>query len=258
MRIITLNANGIRSAAAKGMFDWLKGREPDIVCLQETKAQEDQLADPMYRPKGYHAYYYDAEKKGYSGVAILAKRKPDKVIVGHGSKEFDREGRYLEAQFGKLSVVSLYLPSGSSGEDRQAAKFRFLAEFMPYLQALKRKRRDYILCGDWNIAHKEIDLRNWRSNQKNSGFLPEERAWLDRLFGDIGYVDGFREINAKPDQYTFWSTRGQAWANNVGWRIDYQVLSPTLAGSVTHADIYKKQRFSDHAPLVMDYDYKLK
>src|SRR5262245_14654258 len=199
MRIITLNANGIRSAASKGMFDWVRSREPDVVCLQETKAQADQIAADVFRPKGYHCYYYDAEKKGYSGVAILAKRKPDRVVIGHGSKEFDREGRYLEAQFGKLSVVSLYLPSGSSGEDRQAAKFRFLAEFMPYLKALKRKRREYILCGDWNIAHKEIDLKNWRSNQKNSGFLPEERAWLDQLFGDVGYIDGFREINQKPE-----------------------------------------------------------
>jgi exodeoxyribonuclease III len=256
MRIITLNANGIRSAGRKGMFDWISTREPDVVCVQETKAQIDQIGDELYHPKGYHCYYFDAQKKGYSGVALYAKRKPDSVVIGYGSKEFDREGRYLEAQFGKLSVVSVYLPSGSSGEERQQAKFRFLAEFMPYLRALKRKRRDYILCGDWNIAHKQIDLRNWRSNQKNSGFLPEERAWLDQLFGDVGYVDGFREIDDTADQYTWWSNRGQAWSNNVGWRIDYQVLSPGLRGSVLRADIFKKQRFSDHAPLVMDYDLK--
>ena len=232
MRIITLNANGIRSAGSKGLFGWIAKQEPDVVCVQETKAQEDQLGDALYRPKGYHCYYFDALKKGYSGVAIYAKRKPDNVTIGYGSKEFDGEGRYLEAQFGKLSVVSLYAAVRLVRRGPAAAKFRFLAEFMPHLTALKRKRRDFILCGDWNIAHKEIDLRNWRSNQKNSGFLPQERAWLDQLFGDVGYVDGFREINPKPDQYTWWSNRGQAWAKNVGWRIDYQILSPGLRGSV--------------------------
>ncbi|HEX7114375.1 MAG TPA: exodeoxyribonuclease III [Steroidobacter sp.] len=258
MRIITLNANGIRSAGAKGVFPWLRSQEPDVVCIQETKCQNDQIAHELYHPKGYHCYYFDAQKKGYSGVALYSKRKPDEVIRGYGSREFDQEGRYLEARFGKLSVISVYLPSGSSSEERQRAKFRFMAEFMPYLRALKRKRRDYILCGDWNIAHKEIDLRNWRANRKNSGFLPEERAWLDELFGEVGYVDGFREINHEPEQYTWWSNRGQAWIKNVGWRIDYQVLSPGLKGSVLRAHIYKKQRFSDHAPLVMDYDLKLR
>jgi exodeoxyribonuclease III len=258
VRIITLNANGIRSAGRKGMFDWIEQQAPDVVCVQETKAQIDQLADTLYHPRGYHCYYYDARQKGYSGVAIYAKRKPDRVVIGYGSREFDREGRYLEAQFGPFSVISVYLPSGSSGEDRQRAKFRFLSEFMPYLCSLKRKRRDYVLCGDWNIAHKEIDLKNWRSNQKNSGFLPQERAWLDRLFGEVDYVDGFREINQEPEQYTWWSNRGQAWSKNVGWRIDYQIMSPRLRGSVLRADIFKKERFSDHAPLVMDYDLKIR
>ena len=258
MRIITLNANGIRSAGRKGMFDWIERQAPDVVCVQETKAQLDQLSEALYHPKGFHCYYYDAQQKGYSGVAIYAKRKPDRVVIGYGSREFDREGRYLEAQFGPLSVVSVYLPSGSSGEERQRAKFRFLDEFMPYLTTLKRKRRDYVLCGDWNIAHKELDLKNWRSNRKNSGFLPEERAWLDRLFGEVDYVDGFREINQEADQYTWWSNRGQAWAKNVGWRIDYQILSPSLRGSVLRADIFKQQRFSDHAPLIMDYDLKVR
>src|SRR5690606_13619528 len=258
MRIITLNANGPRSAARKGVFDWLSARSADVICLQETKCQTEQIADALYRPDGYHCHYYDAEKKGYSGVAIFARRKPDQVTIGYGSREFDREGRYIEAQFGKLSVVSVYLPSGSSGEERQRAKFRFLDEFMPHLKSLKRKRRDYVLCGDWNIAHREIDLKNWRSNRKNSGFLPQERAWMDDLFERVGYVDGFREINPHPDQYTWWSNRGQAWANNVGWRIDYQILSPGLKGSVLQAEIYKAQRFSDHAPLIMDYDYELR
>jgi exodeoxyribonuclease III len=254
MRIITVNANGIRSAARKGFFTWLEQQDADVVCVQETKAQLDQLADPLFHPRGYHCYYHDAEKKGYSGVAVYSRVKPQDVVVGYGSREFDAEGRYLEVQLKGVSVVSLYLPSGSSSEDRQQAKFRFLAEFMPYLRALKRKRRDYVLCGDWNIAHKPIDLRNWRSNQKNSGFLPEERAWLDELFDDADYVDAFREINADPDQYTWWSNRGQAWSNNVGWRIDYHVLSPRLRGSVRAASIYKQQRFSDHAPLTIDYD----
>ena len=254
MRIVTLNANGIRSAARKGFFDWMDGQDADVVCIQETKAQLGQLADPVFHPRGYHCYYVDAEKKGYSGVAIYSKRKPERVVAGYGSREFDAEGRYVELQFKGLSVVSLYLPSGSSSEQRQQAKFRFLDEFMPYLRALKRRRRDYVLCGDWNIAHRPIDLKNWRANQKNSGFLPEERAWLDRLFDEAGYVDGFREINDEPGQYTWWSNRGQAWQKNVGWRIDYQILSPRLRGSVNAAAIYKAQRFSDHAPLTVDYD----
>jgi exodeoxyribonuclease-3 len=254
MRIITLNANGIRSAARKGFFEWLGRQDADVVCVQETKCQREQVTDPLFHPAGYHCHYFDASKKGYSGVAIYSRRKPDKVVAGYGSHEFDAEGRYVEVQFKGLSVVSVYLPSGSSGEARQQAKFRFLGEFMPYLRSLRRRRRDYVLCGDWNIAHRPIDLRNWRSNQKNSGFLPEERAWLDELFGDARYVDAFREINAEPEQYTWWSNRGQAWAKNVGWRIDYHVLSPGLRGSVRGAAIYKAERFSDHAPLTVDYD----
>ena len=254
MRIITLNCNGIRSAARKGLFRWLPRQRADVVCLQETKAQEHQLDHGDFCPAGFHCHYFDAKKKGYAGVALLSKSEPDEVIRGFGVEEFDREGRYLEARFGRLSVVSLYLPSGSSGPHRQASKFRFLDTFLPYLKSLKRRRRDYILCGDLNIAHKPIDLRNWRANQKNSGFLPEERAWLDTVFGGLGYVDAFREVDDRPEQYTWWSNRGQAWAKNVGWRIDYQVLSPSLAGTARTARIYKDRRFSDHAPLIMDYD----
>ena len=254
MRIISLNANGIRAAARKGFFDWLPTTGADVVCIQETKAQEHQLGDELFRPEGYHSYYFDAEKKGYSGVAVYARRKPDAVIRGLGFDEFDREGRYIEARFGKLSVASLYLPSGSSSEERQAAKFRFLDRFMPYLKKLRRRRREYVLCGDWNIAHRQIDLKNWRSNQKNSGFLPEERAWMDELFGPRRYVDAFRVVNQEPDQYTWWSNRGRAWDKNVGWRIDYQVLTPGLGGTVRGASIYKDERFSDHAPLTIDYD----
>ncbi len=253
MRIITLNCNGIRSAARKGLFQWLPAQAADVVCLQETKAQLHQLEDEVFHPAGYHCRYFDAERKGYSGVAVYSKRKPDRVISGIGVAEFDQEGRYLEFQFGRLSVVSLYLPSGSSGPERQQSKFRFLDAFLPYLKKLGRRSRDYVLCGDFNIAHRPIDLKNWRSNQKNSGFLPEERAWLDRVFDELGWVDAFREIDARPDQYTWWSNRGQARAKNVGWRIDYQIASRSLAGKARTAAIFKDVWFSDHAPLTMDY-----
>lgn len=254
MRIITLNCNGVRSAATKGLYQWLPRQRADVICLQETKSQEHQLSGKEFRPRGYHCMYFDARRPGYAGTAIYSRREPDKVIRGFGVEEFDAEGRYLEARFGDLSIVSLYLPSGSAGPERQAAKFRFLAAFMPYLMALRRRRRRFILCGDWNIAHKPIDLRNWRSNQKNSGFLPEERAWMDELFGRARYVDAFRSVDPRPDQYTFWANRGQAWANNVGWRIDYQVLSEALGPAPQRASIFKARRFSDHAPLTIDYD----
>ena len=254
MKVISLNANGIRAAARKGFFDWLADQQADVVCIQETKAQEHQLGDEVFRPAGFHSYYFDAEKKGYSGVAIYSRQRPDKVIRGLGFDEFDREGRYIEARFGKLSVASLYLPSGSSSEVRQEAKYRFLDSYMPELKKMRRRRREYILCGDWNIAHKNIDLKNWRANRKNSGFLPEERAWLDELFGPVRYVDAFRQVNQEEDQYTWWSNRGRAWDKNVGWRIDYQIVTPGLGDKALSASIYKDQRFSDHAPLIMDYD----
>ncbi len=254
VQIITLNVNGIRSAAKKGAFTWLASQQADVVCLQETKAQEHQLDGHGCELPGYTSHYFDAKKPGYAGVALFSRREPDEVIRGFGVAEFDDEGRYLEARFGALSVVSLYLPSGSAGPHRQASKFRFLETFLPHLQKLGRSTRDTILCGDWNIAHREIDLKNWKSNQKNSGFLPEERAWLDRLYGELGFVDAFREVNDQPEQYTWWSNRGQAWAKNVGWRIDYQVASPRLAGKARSASIYKDERFSDHAPLTIDYD----
>jgi exodeoxyribonuclease-3 len=254
MRIITLNANGIRSAARKGLFVWLAGQDADVVCIQETKSQEHQLGDGMFRPPGYHCYYLDAEQKGYSGVALYSRRPPQRIVAGFGSREFDLEGRYLEAVFPGLSVASVYLPSGSSGEHRQQAKFRFLDEFMRVLGRIRRRPRQYILCGDWNIAHKQIDLKNWRSNQKHSGFLPEERAWLDAVLGRQRYVDAFRVVDPRPDRYTWWSNRGQARAKNVGWRIDYQIVTPGLKGAVQRADIYTGEWFSDHAPLTLDYD----
>ena len=254
MRIATLNCNGIRAAARKGLYEWLPRQELDVLCLQETRCGDEHVADPAFLPRGWHVEWLHAQRKGYSGVALYSRRPPDRVIRGFGSGEFDPEGRYLEARFGALSVVSLYLPSGSSSPERQAAKFRFLAEFLPYLKRLHRARRQYLLCGDWNIAHREIDLKNWRSNQKNSGFLPQERAWLDELFGRVRYVDAFRAVNQQPEQYTWWSNRGQAWAKNVGWRIDYQVASPALGERVQAASIWTKTRFSDHAPLIIDYD----
>jgi exodeoxyribonuclease III len=239
------------------LFEWLPRQRADVVCLQETKAQEDQLTDPAFRPDGQHSFYFDAKKKGYAGTALFTRTEPDDVINGFGVTEFDNEGRYLEARFKHTSVVSLYLPSGSAGPYRQASKDRFLKVFMPYLKSLRRKKRDYILCGDWNIAHKEIDLKNWKGNQKNSGFLPHERAWMDELLGPAGFVDAFRVIDPRPEQYTWWSHRGQSWTKNVGWRIDYQIVTPGLKHAVEKTSIYKDQRFSDHAPLIMDYSCTL-
>ena len=254
LRIITANLNGIRSASIKGFFDWLSGQDADVVCVQELKAQVGDMRAALLNPPGFFGYFHYAEKKGYSGVGIYCRRQPDQIVEGLGIADIDAEGRYIEVVFERLSVVSVYLPSGSSSEERQAVKFSFMERFWPRLQELRAAGREVLICGDWNIAHKEIDLRNWRSNQKNSGFLPEERAWLDELFEDVKYVDAFREVNPEPDQYTWWSNRGQAWSKNVGWRIDYHVLSPGLRGSVSSAEIYKAQRFSDHAPLTMTYD----
>jgi exodeoxyribonuclease-3 len=257
MRIITVNVNGIRAAARKGFFSWMIRQRADVICIQETKAQVHQLEDKVFWPRNYHAYFHDADKKGYSGVAIYCRRKPDKVIEGLGWPDVDAEGRFLEARFGPLSVISLYMHSGSSSEERQQRKFEMMERFMPYLRKLRRKRREYIICGDWNIAHKQIDLKNWRGNQKNSGFLPEERCWMDELFGPASFVDAFRVVDKRPDQYTWWSNRGRAWEKNVGWRIDYQVVTPGIGKQVQGARIYKDKRFSDHAPLIMDYDYLL-
>ena len=255
LRVITANLNGIRSAAKKGFFDWLLQQNADVICIQELKAQEHQLQDKLFQPEGYHGYFHYAEKKGYSGVGIYSRKKPVKITTGLGWLEADTEGRYIEADFGNLSVVSLYLPSGTSGEHRQTIKFDFLERYAQHLKELRKQSHEYIICGDWNIAHRQIDLKNWRGNQKNSGFLPEERAWMDELFGPIGFVDAFRELNQQPEQYTWWSHRGQAWAKNVGWRIDYQVISPNLKNTVKSVSIYKDQRFSDHAPLIVDYEY---
>ena len=264
MRIISFNANGIRSAASKGFFDWLDGQAADVVCLQETKAQEDQLADPRFRPDGHHCFYRDATtRKGYSGVAIYARREPDEVRTALGRPDFDEEGRYIEARFGKLSVVSFYIPSGSSGELRQGYKIQVMEWLRPILDQWLASGRDYVLCGDWNIVRSELDIRNWKSNQKNSGCLPAERDWLNGLCADRedeadakarrGWVDAYRVLNPQGQDYTWWSNRGAARANNVGWRIDYQLATPSLRGRLRGCSIYREQHFSDHAPFTVDY-----
>lgn len=257
MRVITANLNGIRSAAKKGFFDWMIAQHADVICVQEIKAQEADLQADLFSPEGYHHYFHCAEKKGYSGVGIYSRHKPNNVITGLGWAEADQEGRYIELDFGDLAVASLYLPSGTSGEIRQTIKFGFLELYAKHLLDLRKQQKEYIICGDWNIAHRQIDLKNWRGNQKNSGFLPEERAWMDELLGAMGFIDAFRQINQEPDQYTWWSNRGQAWAKNVGWRIDYQVVTPGLKDAIKSVSIYKDQRFSDHAPLTIDYDVNL-
>jgi exodeoxyribonuclease III len=265
MKIISLNLNGIRSATTKGALKWLGHQHADIVCVQELKAQEADLSDEhlsvIHNDRVLQGHFYAAQKKGYSGTGIYSAIAPSRVQRGIGVAEFDDEGRVIRADFDQaktpLSVVSVYLPSGSASEDRQASKFRFLETFFPVLQGwfaeYQQQGREFVICGDWNIAHKEIDLKNWKGNLKNSGFLPEERAWLTRVLDELGWVDVFRTLDPRPDQYTWWSNRGQARANNVGWRIDYQIATPGIAAIAQSTSIYTQERFSDHAPLVVDY-----
>ncbi|HHT0592164.1 TPA: exodeoxyribonuclease III [Legionella anisa] len=254
MKVISFNANGIRSAARNGFYEWLALQDADFVCIQETKAQPEQLIpEELYYPRDYFCEYYSAQKKGYSGVAIYARHKPSRIVKGMGFDYCDNEGRYIQFDYPKFSIISLYLPSGTSGDERQMVKYSFLEQFAEHLMRLKNEGRELILCGDYNIAHKKIDLKNWRGNQKNSGFLPEERAWMDELFGVMGFVDAFRVHNQEEDQYTWWSFRGRAWEKNVGWRIDYQVVTPGLTGDVVGSRIFREARLSDHAPLLIEY-----
>ncbi len=254
MRVITLNMNGLRSAASKGFFDWLSGQNADVVCLQEIKAQGAVLDDPAFRPAGWHVEYLPAQtRKGYSGVGILSRRAPAGVRRGLGWDDVDAEGRWLVFDYPEVSVVSCYLPSGSSSEQRQTFKYDVLARLEGRLAELAAEPRPYILCGDFNIAHRQIDLKNWRSNQKNSGFLPDERAWMDRLLAGDRWLDAFRQLDDRAEQYTWWSNRGQAWAKNVGWRIDYQIVSAAWRERLLAASIHREPRFSDHAPLTVDY-----
>jgi len=257
MRVITLNVNGLRAAHRKGLMRWLAETDADVVCIQEVRARLEQLPDALRSPDGYCAYFHEAERKGYSGVAAYARNRPDRVRTGLGWDSADREGRYLQLDYGDLSIASLYLPSGSHSEERQELKFDFMARFMPVMKRFRAVGRHYILCGDWNIAHRKIDLENWRGNQKNSGFLPEERAWMDQALDKVGLVDAFRHQNPEGKNYTWWSNRGRAWEKNVGWRIDYQIVTPGLAGRIERVAIYKERRFSDHAPLIIDYGLSL-
>jgi len=278
MKVVSLNLNGIRAAARKGLYEWLPKIDADIICLQELKAQPDQIEGQPYHPQGYHTFFHAAEKKGYSGVGIYSKQKPDNVQIGlgEGFADVDLEGRYIQADFGDLSVVSLYMPSGSSKEERQAFKIDMMTRMEPKLQEMVDSGRQWILCGDWNIVHKKADIKNWRGNQKRSGFLPEERQWMDWMFGEAdpelpptdtkdnnalsrgtaGFVDAFRVIDQQTEQFTWWSNRGQAWANNTGWRIDYHIVTENLRDKIIEgsAKIYKEERFSDHAPLIIEYD----
>jgi len=255
MRITSFNANGLRSAARKGFFDWFGQHGADVLCVQETKAQEHQLAGPEFLPDGYRCRFRDATtKKGYSGVAIYSRREPDDVRTALGRESFDEEGRYLEARFGNLSVVSFYIPSGSSGELRQGVKLEVMEWLRPILDEWLSSGRDYVLCGDWNIVRSELDIRNWKSNQKNSGCLPAERDWLNGLCRDgDGWVDAYRTLHPEGRDYTWWSNRGAARAKNVGWRIDYQLLTPSLRDRLRACSIAAEPRFSDHAPFTVDY-----
>lgn len=257
MKIITFNANGIRSASSKGFFTWLAKQDADIVCIQETKAHQDQLNEVFY-PKGYHCIYSDAAKRGYSGTALFSRVKPNSVDYGFGFPQGDLfEGRYVQANFDNISVASLYLPSGSSKESRQLFKYQMMDAFYAHLERCKALAQEFVFCADWNICHQERDLKNWRGNMKNSGFLPEERAWLDRVYDELGYADSFRCLEQADDEYSWWSNRGQAWAKNVGWRLDYQIVSPKIAGKTIGSEIYREQRFSDHAPVIMEYDFSI-
>ena len=257
VKIISANVNGIRSATQKGFIDYLGRVDADIVCVQELKAQEPDMKPEMKKPRGMHGVWHCAEKRGYSGVAIYSKRAPDNVQIGMGIEEFDREGRFVRADFGGLSVISLYLPSGTSAPERQELKYRFLDAFYPMLNEMKAEGRDIVVCGDWNIAHQNIDLKNWKGNQKNSGFLPEERAWIGKVIAELGWTDMWRTLYPEIPGYTWWSNRGQAYAKDVGWRIDYQMVTPGLAAKAVASHVYKEEKFSDHAPLVVEYDYSI-
>ena len=253
MKVITYNVNGIRAAARKGFYEWLEQQNADVICLQEIRADNSITQKDTFQPTGYHNFYKAAEKKGYSGVAIYTREKPDRVIDTLGWEICDMEGRYLQIDLGNLSIVSLYLPSGSSSDERQAVKYAFLDEYLPILKEQFNSGRDFIICGDFNIVHKEIDIKNWKANQDSSGCLPEERAWLDTLFDELGFVDAFRQVESGPGHYTWWSNRGRARENNVGWRIDYQMITPSLKDRIKSAHVFKEKWFSDHAPLIIEY-----
>lgn len=255
IRVTTLNLNGIRSAARRGWVEWVAATRPDVLCVQEVRAHLDDIDETLQRVAGMHGHFHCASRRGYSGVAIFSRRKPIEVQCGFGSSEFDGEGRYIEARFPTFTAVSVYFPSGSSSPERLEAKFRFLAAFAPHLQQLHAAGREVVLCGDVNIAHREIDLKNWRANRNYPGFLPEERAWVSKVLDEIGWVDVYRHLHPQTtgESYTWWSNRGNAWANNVGWRLDVQWATPVMARTARRAAVFRDARFSDHAPLTIDY-----
>ncbi|MGZ5036626.1 MAG: exodeoxyribonuclease III [Usitatibacter sp.] len=258
MRIVTCNVNGIRSAHGKGFTGWMRRQKADFACLQEIKAREEDLPRALLAPRGLHGFFHPAEKRGYSGVAIYSRQEPDRVTLGLGVKEIDAQGRFLQLDLGNLSVISIYLPSSTTGAAAQERKYAFMDHLMPRLEEMRACGREFVLCGDWNIAHREIDLKNWKANRNRPGFLPEERAWLTRVFEEHGFVDVFRALDPRPDQYTWWSQFSGARERNVGWRIDYQIATPGIAARARTTSIYTRTHFSDHAPLVVDYDYEPK
>ncbi len=257
LRIVSFNANGIRSATDKGFWDWFDTTNTDILCVQELKAQLSDMKPVITRRPGYGAWFHCAQKRGYSGCGIWSRYEPENVVIGFGCEEFDVEGRYVRADFENLSVVSVYFPSGTSGDERQAAKYRFLDVFLHHMDELRRSGREVVICGDMNIAHKEIDIKNWKGNLNHTGFLPEERAWMSKCLTEHQWVDVFRKLDPRPEQYTWWSQRGQARAKNVGWRIDYELATSKIAQTAFSTFIYKDVKLSDHAPLVIDYEWTM-
>jgi exodeoxyribonuclease-3 len=253
-KIISYNVNGIRAAISKGWFDWVKAADPDIICLQEIKANPEQLDLTLFEKAGYHHYWHPAEKKGYAGVAILSKKKPDNVTIGCGMPLYDAEGRVIRADYGGISVISVYMPSGTSGEERQAFKMKWLSDFQKYITKLKKERPNLIISGDYNICHKAIDIHNPISNANSSGFLPEERDWIDG-FMKSGFIDSFRVFNQEPHQYTWWTFRAGARARNLGWRIDYHLISEPLRAKLKQANILSQAKHSDHCPLTVEVDF---
>ena len=254
MKVITINVCGIRASQKKGLFEWLKKTKADFICMQETRALEDQISDNKFSIKGYDRYMNVAEKKGYSGVAIYTKHKPMSVQKSFSKSIFEKEGRFILTEFKDFDIISVYFPSGSSSDERQLLKYKFMDLFEKYVIDKIKNKREMIICGDYNIAHTRDDIKNWQSNQKNSGFLPQEREWMTKLINKIGMRDAFREKCKKSDIYTWWSNRGNAYNNNVGWRIDYQMVTTKFSKIIKNTSVYKKTRYSDHAPLIINYD----
>lgn len=254
MRVITFNTQGIEQAADRGFFDWMVQQDADVVCLQNLRAKEYQLDGDRYHPDGYNAYFFDAFEDGYSGVAIYTRELPKAIMTGLGFELCDFHGRFIQADFDKVSVASMSIPSGLKGPEAQALKEEYLELFMGHLKKTLRKRRDFIFCGTYQIAHKPIDLSNWYVNQSVSGFLPQEREWMEEVLGDMGYIDAFRRVNKAERQYTWWPDYNRAWTLNEGARLDYQLATPNLRNSVKAARIYRDEQFSEHAPVIIDYN----